>query len=379
MLVILSGLFAEASAQSISVLNRQREEAEREIKRIDSELSELKNSSADVAKRLSWCTKRLNKRREVLRSIDSQIAILDDSERSQSKEATAHAERLEGMREGFAASARKLYKLRSVSENSELWMSDSLQSRQVHIEHLTRILMSDIKAKSDSIEVMQGVLGEELRQIKERKAKLRELKEDEAAELKNIQREENDIKALQRTLGGKEKNLNAQKEAARKELDKLQEMIAAAIKAELEAQKKEEKGDVKYSSTDFEASMGKMISPLFGAKIIDSYGLHNHPTLSGVKVDNKGVNLKGRASGEVRVVCKGEVRKVFKVGGMGASILVRHGDYITVYSNLSKVSVESGQMVTSGDKLGEVGSDGMLHFEVWKETTTQNPTLWVKF
>lgn len=117
--------------------------------------------------------------------------------------------------------------------------------------------------------------------------------------------------------------------------------------------------------------------------MVDRYGLHNHPTQKGVKVNNKGVNIAAKAGSEVQCVFAGEVRKVFFFQGLGNSVMVRHGAYLTIYANLESVFVREGEGVMEGSPIGTVakaasGQQATLHFEVWKESDNLNPELWIR-
>lgn len=367
--------------QSLDALNSERKAAQREIELLDKELADLKNSSADVEKKLRLTTARLQKRQQVLRSIDKQLTVLSEEEKEQSSAATEHMIQLENMRKGFAETARKLYRMQLLSDGNELLQSDSSQLRNAHFNHLSIVLLSEIKQKSAEINEMRGIVGEELRNIAERKEKLAGLKADEAVAVSQIAIEQRNIVELEAKIKGQTSSLNRQKELKIQALNELQKQITRAIEQEMAKSKKEGSvsENIAIDTRYFAENKGKLPTPMVGSKITDNFGLHAHPTIKGVKVDNKGVNLEGSAFLSVRVVADGEVRKVFMVPGMGASILVRHGEYLTVYSNLSKVGVSGGQKIKGLEKIGEVGSDGMLHFEVWMESKTENPTTWVKF
>ena len=90
--------------------------------------------------------------------------------------------------------------------------------------------------------------------------------------------------------------------------------------------------------------------------------------------------MRSKTSKMVNVVFSGVVRSIFVVPGMGSSILVRHGNYLTVYSNLATVSVKKGDNVYIGHTIGQLESTSeTLHFEIWNETKNLNPEKWVKF
>ncbi len=374
------GNLAYGQNQSLDALQQRREAAQAEIERLDKELAKLETTGKDLNEQLALTLRRQAQRKEVLRSIEQQIGVLDVRSKKQSSEATLHSQRLVDIRELFVANLKALYLLQmSVSPNNGLLLSEEVRREKIYREHLTKIVLTDLKQQSLQIDSLKGQLGIEIKDIATRKSELVTLRRDEANQVAQIESERKKIEALQRSLGGQSKELAAQKEKQRTALDELQRQIQAIIEAEMRNTNNADEKVLQVSSKNFAAQKGNLPSPLNNAKIVDAYGLHAHPTQKGIKVDNKGVNLRGVAGATIRVVAGGEVRKVFTVGGMGTSVLVRHGEYLTVYSSLDSVRVKSGDVLYGGQIIGSVGVDGLLHFEIWKETTTQNPSHWIKF
>lgn len=134
-------------------------------------------------------------------------------------------------------------------------------------------------------------------------------------------------------------------------------------------------------SNNFAANKGRLPVPITGSYFISShYGEYTVKDLGDVKLDNKGINLTGRGGAQARCVFDGEVSSVFSFGGL-MNVIVRHGSYITVYCNLSSVSVRQGQRVTARQTLGAIAPDGSgnrtLHFQLRKETAKLNPEQWI--
>lgn len=132
----------------------------------------------------------------------------------------------------------------------------------------------------------------------------------------------------------------------------------------------------------FERNKGALPMPITGAySIVSHYGSNSVTGLKNVSVDNKGIDIKGQAGAVARAVFDGEVSAIFSYGGV-RGVLLRHGNYITVYVNLSSVSVAQGQKVSARQALGKVansGEDGyILHFQLRKETTKLNPESWLR-
>ncbi len=380
--VVCGGSFVYSQSSAIDLLSEKRKAAEREIARLDSELKAIKNSSADLHKKLSILNKRLTERKAILSSIDSQITILDQSAGSSSAQAAAHLVILNLMREGYSQTVRGLYRAGQVNHYSDLLLDDSLQSLRTHREHMAIVLLRSIESRSTEIVELQGVIGNELRDIAANRSELTLLKIAEAAELTLLAAESEQIKVLERQLSAKSSEITSEKLKQQAAVEELQRQISLAIDAEMKARKRSETlsdSELDALSKSFALSRGRLPSPISGGKITDRYGVHNHATQSGVKVDNRGINLKGEGGDLVRVVSAGEVRKVFAVSGMGTSVLVRHGSYLTVYSNLRDVRVKEGESVSKGEILGVTDRSGEMHFEVWRETETQNPEDWIEF
>jgi murein DD-endopeptidase MepM/ murein hydrolase activator NlpD len=120
--------------------------------------------------------------------------------------------------------------------------------------------------------------------------------------------------------------------------------------------------------------------------VTQGFGRQPHPTLSGITIDNNGVDITTEAGNGVLSIFQGTVSSVFNLPGAGTSVIVTHGAYRTVYSNVAQCALKKGDAVEVGQRLGVVagapGSNAILHFEVWKvagsERTPQDPRTWLK-
>ncbi|MDE6418738.1 MAG: peptidoglycan DD-metalloendopeptidase family protein [Duncaniella sp.] len=134
----------------------------------------------------------------------------------------------------------------------------------------------------------------------------------------------------------------------------------------------------------FAANKGKLLFPVAGKyKVTRPFGRQPHPTLPHVTLDNSGIDIETGVGATARAVFKGTVSAIFRQPGYGAIVMLRHGNYLTVYAGLSSVSVAKGQSVSTGQTLGAVAEGtrpgfGQLHFEVRNEKSKLNPSNWVK-
>ena len=131
----------------------------------------------------------------------------------------------------------------------------------------------------------------------------------------------------------------------------------------------------------FASNQGRLPMPITGNYTISShFGAYNVNGLNGVTLDNKGINLTAPAGAQARCVFDGEVTAIFSMGGM-TNVIVRHGSYITVYCNLTGVSVRQGQRVSTRQTIGNVARDASgnctLHFQLRHETQKLNPERWL--
>ena len=128
-------------------------------------------------------------------------------------------------------------------------------------------------------------------------------------------------------------------------------------------------------------SRGKLPYPVSGGSIVEQFGTHKHPLYPTIVVENKGINIAVDNNAEIRSIFDGEVVRVFFIQGLNNSIMLRHGEYISVYSGLTVVSVEKGDKVSTGTKLGQISntvSTPTLHFELHKGKTPLNPEQWLR-
>ncbi|MBO4820374.1 MAG: peptidoglycan DD-metalloendopeptidase family protein [Prevotella sp.] len=130
-------------------------------------------------------------------------------------------------------------------------------------------------------------------------------------------------------------------------------------------------------SGSFENNRGRLPMPVTGSyKIVSHFGQYNVEGLSNVQLDNKGINIQCQPGASARSIFDGEVAAVASVAGQ-LVVMVRHGDFISVYCNLKNVVVRKGQQVTTRQVLGTVGQDNILQFQLRRDIQKLNPEVWL--
>ena len=209
-------------------------------------------------------------------------------------------------------------------------------------------------------------------QMENKEASLAEL-EYETIRLNNNKEEK---KELVTTLQKEEKWLLAEIKKKEKKARELENKILEFIRLA--------RRDATKSSTgaDFKQYLGKLIWPVNKGIIVNGFGEHEHPVLKNVLIKNNGIDIQTLEGEEVFAVHSGEISRVITIPGYNNAIIIRHGDYLTVYANLKDVRVKQGQKIAAGEVVGRVfkesnDSGGILHFEVWNENQKLDPSKWL--
>ena len=212
------------------------------------------------------------------------------------------------------------------------------------------------------------------------------------------EKEEKDKAVAQLTR--KEKDLESALREKQKNADKLEKEIEKIITAEIKAaavkaKKKETKNKMETTKTEimltnaeqvlsssFASNKGRLPWPSERGVITGTFGEHPHPVLKYVKVKNNGIDISTEKGASVRTVFNGKVSRVMSFPNLNKVVIIRHGEYLTVYSNLEEVNVKDGQDVSTRQVIGKVHTNAEdskteLHFEIWLGKTIQDPQAWL--
>ena len=320
----------------------------------------------------------------------------------------------------YEVSVQYLYKNKSVEEKlmfifSAKSLSQTYRRMRYVREYATyqRLQGEEILKKQEQIRKKKV----ERQQVKNAKEGLLKEREAEKAKLEDQEKEK---RILVANLQKKQKGLQSEINKKRKEANQLNARIDRLINEEIErarkraeearrsatVREKTESKDKKSAETvtatkskpldaysmskedrelsgSFVANRGKLPMPVTGPYIITShYGQYAVEGLRNVKLDNKGIDIQGKPGAQARAIFDGKVAAVFQLNGL-FNVLIRHGDYISVYCNLSSASVKSGDTVKTKQEIGQIFSDGtdngrtVLHFQLRKEKEKLNPEPWL--
>ncbi|MDE6161681.1 MAG: M23 family metallopeptidase, partial [Muribaculaceae bacterium] len=159
------------------------------------------------------------------------------------------------------------------------------------------------------------------------------------------------------------------------------------------AESSAKKPDVAYNtaasdralSGSFASNKGRLLFPVAGQyRIVSGFGRTKHPRVPGLEIQNSGIDIEASGHAHARAVFDGEVSSVFRIDGYQNIVILRHGEYLTVYAGLDQIAVRKGDKVKASQRLGHIYSDpddggrSVLHFELRHERTKLNPSDWVR-
>lgn len=333
---------------------------------------------------------------------------------------------LKDKKKKYESSVQYLYKNRSVQDKLLFILSAKTLSQTYRRLRYVREYADYQRLQGEEILKKQEQVNQkktELQQVKKAKASLLKEREVEKEKLEVQEKEKRTLVAnLQKKQRGLQNELNKKRKEANQlnaridrliaeEIEKARKRAAEEARKEAAARKKaaakETKSAVNSSSEkattkkaapletytmdkadrelsgSFVSNRGKLPMPITGPYIITSrYGQYSVEGLRNVKLDNKGIDIQGKPGAQARAIFNGKVAAVFQLNGL-FNILIRHGNYISVYCNLSSASVKTGDTVTTRQVLGQVFSDGadngrtVLHFQLRKEKEKLNPEPWL--
>jgi septal ring factor EnvC (AmiA/AmiB activator) len=409
--------FAQTN-KKIEELKSKHGELQEQIKQSESLLLSTQKDVKSQLNDLNLINSRLAERRKYIKTIEQDMAQLDAEVARLGKQMKQLQAELKEKQKRYAESVRYLRKHRSIEDKLMfIFSAENLNQMYRRLRYVAeyadyqRLQGNQIKEKQTELENKR----QEQLQAKEEKAKLLAQREAERKEIEKQEKQQrslvNQLQKRQRNLQDELKKQRQQSQRLNAQIDKLIEQeIAAARKRAEEAERKRKAAEQKNGSPKkkgettpsdmnkeipmmeeytgdrqlsgvFEKNKGKLPMPITGSyAIVSRFGQYAVAGLKNVKLDNKGIDIKGQKGAQARAIFNGEVSAIFQFGGY-TNVLVRHGSYISVYCNLASASVKQGQKLKTHDPIGIVATDAsgntILHFQLRKETTKLNPELWL--
>jgi len=371
-------------SQTRQELEQRKQKTEEEIKLANELLQQTQESKSAGLNKLLILKKRISLREQLIRDITNEINHLDKTIEDKNKRINQLESDLNKLKNEYAKMIYFAYKNRNNYDRLMFILaSEDFNQAYRRIKYFEQY--SKYRRKQASlIFATQKTLEYEIESLQNKKNEKVELltnKEQEKNHLRNERVRENREIAQLKT---KENQLRKELKAKEKIREDLQKKIAEIIAREAARRKLTTlSASEEAISEGFKNSMGELIWPIDNGIIIRPFGEIEHPILKGIKINNEGIDISTRKDSKVRSIYEGEVTQVFAVPGNNMAIIIRHGHFLTLYSNLVNVRVRKGDIIPKGYHIGDVyynqedEESSILHLRVYEETKVLNPEKWL--
>lgn len=401
LLLVTDVVFSQS--QSKDELQKKKQQLANEIAQTSKILKETQKNKKATLAQLDALRKQIAIREKLINTISSEIRSLEGQIGTTNAEIDQLQMELEQLKREYAAMIRFAFRNQS-SYNKLMFVFAAQNFNQAYkrLKYLQQF--SEYRQRQAKyIEEAQLKLENKMLELEENKKTKNGLLEEEQEEKVILGREKSQQEKMAKQLSAKESTLRKQLQAKQAQSRKLDQQIQAIIKREIEAARKKAEEEAKAKgqkvsgdknassnlaltpeakllSNQFNANRGKLPWPVEKGTIIEYFGTHEHPQLKGVMVQNNGVDIKTSAGANVRAIFNGNVSGVIQIPGGLNAVLIRHGEYTTVYSNLKSVNVKMGQNISTKQIIGTVATEdeiSSMELQIWKGINKLNPTEWL--
>lgn len=404
---LLLGSATSGLAQTRQELEERRKRLQREISMTTSMLEKTSREKAATLDRYTTLQKQIERRERLIQTLSAEIAAAEAAIVRNTAVVESLTSDIVALRADYARALRQAYR-RKMLTNPLLYLlsADNLNQafrRWLFLRKYDQYRKAQAEAIAQTQQALQyriAILEKTRRQQSELLASLQQQRQTLGTELEEKQQLLKAIKAneerLRADLKRQQQNheaLNAaieriileevRKQAAKKEEVETASVVAVPSGSSAAVLEGEIVSKEDAVTTSFRQNRGRLPWPVQSGFVTRRFGRQKHPTLPQVELDNKGIDIRTSENAAVKVVYDGVISGVQYVPGHENTVIIQHGDFYTVYSNLVEVSVAKGGRVRTGQTIGRVGTNPLsnasdLHFEVWHKNQRLNPSLWLK-
>jgi septal ring factor EnvC (AmiA/AmiB activator) len=389
---LLAGLLWSSTlcAQSKADLQAQRDALEKKLATTERLLSEAASNKNDALVSLRLIDKRMALREQLIRHHRAEIRSIERSMTSTDSEIRTLEGHIAALKDEYARMIQAAHK-QSLAQNPWLYLFSAADFTQASIRF--RMLQSYSSLRKEhvaQIESAQVHLSDNRNNLVNEKSSMEIALNDVRNERNALAKDRKKRSEIVQDLKGRESTLRAEVKKSKAEQKRLNASIRKIIESELAAERASSEGEFaltpegKIVSAAFESNRASLPWPVLRGVITGKFGKQSHPTLPGITFENNGIDISTEKTSSVLAIFAGSVSSVFPIPGAGQTVILSHGAFRTVYSNLEGVQLKKGDRIEAREKIGSVrpnNNQNVLHFEVWKVTgnsqTPQNPSTWL--
>jgi septal ring factor EnvC (AmiA/AmiB activator) len=390
LIFMFQGFFAGAQDKR-ATLERKKSRLKSDIEYKNSLLKKTEKEKSATLNQLVLLQDKISKREELIATINSEVKVLDMQIQDNEELILSMERDVESLKKEYAKMIQFAFRNRSNYDKiMYVFASDDFNQAYKRLRYLQQYSAFRKKQTEDIIN-LENKLAKKNEELLVEIAEKKLLIQNENSEKETLAVEKTEQQKVLASLQTQEEELKKEIKAKQNEQAQLQEAIKRVIEEEIRlAQQKSTSKTGEWALTpeatalanSFTANKGKLPWPVEAGTITDQFGVHSHPVLKHIKVRNDGVGISTRDGSTARAVFDGEVTKIIIIPGAGKAVIIRHGDYLTVYGNLKDVYVTSGDKVKIKQILGEILNNRgktELQFEIRKgvEATPLDPSMWL--
>lgn len=370
-------------AQTISDLQKQKEQTLARISTTSQLIEEGTKSQAQNTQKLDLINSQIETRNDLIKNINQQIQLYNAEINQRVKSITRYEQQLDTLLLQYANFIRTTQFLQSKHDVLLHILASRNLSQMYRRIRFYREYLQYQHSQHDAITALNNRLHAERDSLLTAQKYLVVLRNEEYNSRNQLISEQTQYNNELKRLMQKEKELRNTLLEDRKKVQALNVAINKLIEEEAE-QNRKAKHDAIYKklSKDFASNKGRLPWPILTGTIIRGYGQQESKLLKGIRTTSEGVDIAAKKNSVVRSIFNGKVTKVARIPGGNDVVIIRHGDFLTLYSNLTNLVINIGDEVKAGQAIGTLYTEknaeqGILHFEIWKEFRSQNPKLWL--
>lgn len=385
--------FSQSSKQK--ELEARRVELRKEIQKINALVSTNKDKKKSELTLIEELNYKVSVQRNLIKVTNQQANLLTREINNNQKQISQYRDELTSLKANYAKMIERSYKNKNKQSRIMFLLSSSnFKQAYKRVQYLNQYAEFQkeqgeiIKAKTKELQAANTLL---LKQKEQKKKLIAENKQIQ----KDLEQEMKQHEIIMQSINSNLAKYTAEVKAKQQEADRIDREIDKIIKAEI-AKSNKKAGKTKSTSTsnfaltreakalakDFLGNKGKLPWPVEKGVVKVRYGDQPSPIDASIRIKSSGVRISTEKGAKVRAIFNGEVMRIIQQKRSNPVVLVRHGNYISVYYNLGKVYVKPGDKVTTKQDIGEVftntnNGETLLKFSIYKDNHTQNPAAWI--
>ncbi|MCF8357504.1 MAG: peptidoglycan DD-metalloendopeptidase family protein [Prolixibacteraceae bacterium] len=371
-------------AQTLNELKNRKEKTKKEIEYTNRLLNETGKDTRVSINKLSILNQKIKLRNELIADYNTQLNLLQKSIDDNQFIVDLLTNDLERIRHEYAQMIKQAYRNRG-NYNLLIFLFSSKSFNQAYKRFLYLRQMARYRKKqSEQIEAIRTVLRLKIEDLNTRKQEQQEILTQQMAETSKLKQEKEKQNNYYSQLKKRERELKKHLEKQEQIEKKLEQEIQRIIEEEArKARQKALTAEELKLSEDFGKNKGRFPWPVKSGIITDKFGEHSHPVMKNIIIRNNGIDITTNEGENALAIFNGKVSRVFAIPGGNMAVILRHGEYISVYSNLNSVFVKQGDEIKTLQQIGSIftdkheGNKTVLKFQIWKENLKLNPEEWI--